>query len=120
MIYLGRMHSTICPVVAVLKYMVNKGFSKGPLFIFKDGRPLTRERFVTAVREALATAGVDTSKYCDHSFQIGAATTVAEQGVQDSVIRTIGRWESSAYLLYIRTPRDKVCMVAKTLLSDHK
>jgi len=70
-IYLGRMHSTICPVVAVLKYMVDKGLSKGPLFVFKDGRPLTCERFITAVREALATAGVDTSKYCGHSFWMG-------------------------------------------------
>jgi len=119
-IYLGRMHSMICPVVAVLKYMVDKGFSEGPLFVFEDGRPLTHERFVTAVRKALATAGVDTSKYCGHSFQIGAATTVAERGVQDSLIRTMGRWERSAYLLYIRTPRDKICAVAKTLLGDHK
>ena len=119
-VYLGRTHSLICPVVAVLKYVVEKGFSKGPLFVFEDGRPLTRERFVTAVREALAAAGVDTAKYCGHSFRIGAATTAAERGIQDSLIRTMGRWESSAYLLYIRTPRDKICAVAKTLLGDHK
>jgi len=120
MIYLGGTHSPICPVAGVLKYMVEKSFSKGSLFIFKDGRPLTHEQFVTAVRKALATAGVDTSKYCAHRFRIGAATTVAEWGIQDSLIRTMGRWESSAYLLYIRTPREKICAVAKTLLGDHK
>ena len=117
-IYLGRTHSTICPVAATLKYMVERGLSKGPLFMFEDGRLLTRERFVSAVREALATTGVDTAKYCGHSFRIGAATTAAEQGIQDSLIRTMGRWESSAYLLYIRTPRDSICAVAKTLLGS--
>lgn len=117
-IYLGRTHSQICPVAATLKYVVKRGVSKGPLFIFADGRFLTRERFVAAVREALASSGVDSSKYCGHSFRIGAATTAAEQGIQDSLIRTLGRWQSSAYLLYIRTPRDAICAVAKTLIGD--
>ena len=118
-IYLGRTRGTICPVVATLKYMVERDLSKGPLFRFENGRVLTRERFVTAVREALTTKGVDSSKYCGHSFRIGAATTAAKRGIQDSLIRTMGRWESSAYLLYIRTPRDAICSVAKTLLGGH-
>ena len=117
-IYLGRTHDQICPVAATLRYMVERGFAKGPLFVFEDGRLLTRERFVMAVRESLATAGVVSSDYCGHSFRIGAATTAAERGVQDSLIRTLGRWESSAYLLYIRTPKDAICAVARTLLGD--
>lgn len=117
-IYLGRTYYEICPVSAILRYLVERGSAPGPLFTFRDGRFLTRERFVLAVREALAAAGVDTSKYSGHSFRIGAATTAAERGVQDSLIKTMGRWESSAYLLYIRTPKDTLCSVAKTLLSD--
>ena len=72
------------------------------------------------MRKALSAAGVDTSKYAGHSFHIGAATTAAKLGVQDSLIRTMGRWESSVYLLYIRTPRKKICSVAKTLLKDRR
>ena len=117
-IYLGQTHYQMCPVAATLRYLVERGLSEGPLFVFEDGGPLTRDWFVTAVREALANAGIDTSKYCDHSFWIGAATTAAERGIQDSLIRTMGRWESSAYLLYIHTSRDAICSVAKTLLGD--
>ena len=103
----------------MLKYMVERGLSKGALFQFKDRRVLTRERFVTAIREALTTKGVDSSKYCDHSFCIGAAMRAAKRGVQNSLIRTMGRWESSAYLLYIHTLRDAICSVARTPLGGH-
>ena len=37
MIYLGRTHDWICPVAATLNYLVVRGASKGPLFIFGDG-----------------------------------------------------------------------------------
>ena len=93
-----------------------RGQTPGPLFRFVDGRYLTRDRFVKAVRDAVAASGVDTSKYAGHSFRIGVATTAANSGVQDSLIKTMGRWESSAYTLYICTPRDKICAVAETLV----
>ena len=67
-IYLGRTYYEICPVSAILRYLLERGSMPGPLFTFKDGKFLTREWFVLAVREALATAGVDTSKYSGHSF----------------------------------------------------
>ena len=114
MIYLGRMHDRICPVAATLNYLVVRGTSKGPLFIFGDGTHLTHNNFVLAVHKVVSAAGVDTSKYADHSFRIGAATTAAKLGIQDFLIRTMGRWESSAYLLYVRTPREKICLVADT------
>ena len=37
-------------------------------------------------------------------FWIGTATTVARVWVSDSLIKTLGRWKSSAFVLYIRTP----------------
>ena len=38
------------------------------------------------------------------SFQIGAATTAAAYGIPVDVIKTLGRWKSQAYHLYIRIP----------------
>ena len=114
-VYLGRSHAELCPVSAVLAYMVLRGNAGGAFFKFLDGRLLMRERFVAAMRTALRSAGLDHSRYAGHSFRIGAATTAARQGLPDSLIKTLGRWESSAYMLYIRTPQETLCGVARLL-----
>ena len=114
-IHLGRTYSELCPVTAILTYMVRRGTSDGPFFRFEDGRHLTRDRFVTAVRTALAASGINPPHYAGHSFRIGAATTAANCGLQDSLIKTLGRWESSAYTLYIRTPKETLCSVSRSL-----
>ena len=73
----------MCPVAAVLAYMTKRGSQSGPLFLFSDGRPLTRLWFVQEVKEALTRAGVESSCYSRHSFQSGAATTAANQGIRE-------------------------------------
>ena len=52
-LYVGKGSPDICPVSAVLAFLVVRGAGPGPLFCFKDGRPLTRQRFVSAVQDAL-------------------------------------------------------------------
>ena len=83
---------------------------EGPLFIFRDGCFLTRQHLVRYVREVLDSVGEDQSQYCSHSFRIGAATAAAERGLEDSVIKTLGRWRSLADLEYIRIPKDQLAM----------
>ena len=95
-IFVGRTGTHICPVAAILSYLACRGSGSGPLFVFSSGRFLTRQRFVELVRAALSSAGVDQEKYCGHSFRIGATTTAAAKGVKDSIIKTLGRWESVA------------------------
>ncbi len=75
---------------------------------------------MAAVREALRTAGVDPSRYAGHSFRIGVATTAAQQEIQDSLMKALGRWESAAYTVYIRTPRETLCEVARTLVGEDR
>ena len=101
-IFVGRTGTDLCPVGALLDYLRVRGAAQGALFVFSDGRLLTRQRFVERVRDALQRAGVDQSKYCGHSFRIGAATTAAAKGMEDCIIKTLGRWESLVYLQYVK------------------
>ena len=117
-IFLGRTENDLCPVTAVLAYMVKRGSGPGPFFRFTSGASLTRAKLVIEVKKALAAAGVDCSAYSGHSFRIGSATTAANCGVSDAVIKMLGRWKSSAYLLYIKTPKEQLASYSRCLASS--
>ena len=106
--YVGRANSSLCPIVATLSYMAVRGSQPDPFFVFKDGTPLTKTIFVARVRDPLREAGLNPLHYAGHSFRIGAATVAAQVGLEDSVIRSLGRWSSAAFLSYIRTPRHRL------------
>lgn len=114
-VYLGRTGSELCPVAAVAAYLAIRGRSAGPFFRFAAGTPLSRESLVKHIRGALRPFGVDVSQYSGHSFRIGAATAAAAVGVEDSMIKTLGLWQSSAYQSYVRIPRDSLAAVSKKL-----
>lgn len=116
-VWIGRTGGDLCPVTAVLAYMALRGPGEGPLFRFRNGSPLTRQKLVIKLREVLQKVGIDCSKYSGHSFRIGAATTAAAKGIQDSLIKTMGRWESVAYQLYVRTPQAQLLSVSQALAS---
>ena len=78
--HLGRTGQEICPVSALLSYMVRQGQQPGPLFTFQDGRPLSRQRLINSVNQALSQYGVDTSGITGHSFRIGAAPAWKTRG----------------------------------------
>ncbi len=114
-VYLGVTGTELCPVAAVLNFMVLRGNTVGPFFRFSNGRFLTRDRFVAQLRKALQAAGFDPKQFAGHSFRKGAATTAAACGMQDSLIKTLGRWESAAYSIYIETSRKTLCTASRTL-----
>ena len=49
--------------------------------------------------------GLDTRSYKGQSFRIGAASHAADKGFSDAQIRTLGRWKSDAFKIYIRPER---------------
>ena len=113
--FVGRTDNDLCPVSTVLAYMSIHGPGPGPFFRFKDNKPLTRPRLVAKLREAILATGVDCTAYSGHSFRSGAATTAARQGISDSTIKMLGCWQSSAYQLYIKTPREQLAAVLQSL-----
>ena len=114
-IHLGRTGNSLCPVAAILAYMARRGSEQGPLYIFRDGSTLSRRHLVSEVRSALSSCGLDCNMYAGHSFRIGAATTAAAKGVEDSTIRSLGRWRSDAYQLHIRLDSTALAQVTHTL-----
>ena len=118
-IYLGRTGHPICPVSALLSYMSLRGQHPGPLFLFRDGSCLSKQRLLSRINKALASQGVDSAHITGHSFRIGAATTAARLGLEDSLIQTLGRWRSSAFLRYLRTPGQVLASTSARLLDPH-
>ena len=114
-VFVGRTGSQVCPVMAVLAFMADRGPRPGPLLHYQDGRPLTRPRFVAEVKCGLARAGMDSRGYSGHSFRIGAATTASERGIGEAVIKRLGRRGSAAYQGYIQTPRVHLAGVSKLM-----
>ena len=119
-IYLGRTHNSPCPITAMMAYLSVRGDTAGPLFHFKDGKPLTRDRFVNKLRDTLRNIGICQGSYSGHSFRAGAATTAAQHGIPDATIQLLGRLQSTAYLVYIKTPRDKLASITATLSTSPK
>ena len=115
-LYIGTTGDHICPVSAVLAYLAIRPPVTGPLFVHADGRPLSRVDLVVVVRRALSTTGLDVTRFSGHSFRIGAASAAAQVGIPDSLIQTLGRWKSSAFLLYIRTPPSQLTAISRRLL----
>ena len=77
--------------------------------------PLAKSKFVEAVRQALSAAHLPAQDYAGHSFRIGAATTAAMAGVEDSTIQTLGCWRSTSYLLYIRMDPRQLASLSSSL-----
>ncbi len=111
-VYVGRTSNDICPVKAILEYLAIRPQTEGALFVTEDMRPLTKQQFVGKVKAALIRTGIDATQYKGHYFQIGAATTAAVRGVPESRIKTMGRWASSTYLLYIKIPRQELANIS--------
>ena len=117
-VFLGRTDAHICPVRALTQYIGTRSSAPGPLFLLNNGTPLTRPYLVSHLQTALRQEGLDDTQYNGHSFRIGAATTAAQQGVEDSLIQTLGRWRSDAYKLYIKIPRSQLAKVSRALVQS--
>ena len=100
-IRLGIAGKDICAVWALLHRLRRGG--AGPLFCHSTGSPLMRATLTTWLRNAVARAGLQ-GNFSGHSFPIRAATSAAAAGIPDHLIKTLGRWFSNAYQLYIQTP----------------
>ena len=67
-LFLGCTGTNLYPMTAILAYLAMRPPSMSPLFIFHDGRCLTRAHLVEQLQRALQKAGIDPGAYSSHSF----------------------------------------------------
>ena len=93
----GPTHSLTCPVRAMQKYLAIRQRERGgPLFTLQSGKFITRRYVSSITQQFLRSANLIWERYSSHSYRVGAATAAAAAGLPDHLIKTLGRWRSSA------------------------
>ena len=95
----------LCPFKHLSDYLKVRPNSPSHVYLFchYDSSPLTRYQF-SAVLNKTSNLVQFSGKLTSHSFRIGKASTLAMAGYAPDLIKQAGRWKSSAYATYIRTP----------------
>lgn len=91
-----------CPVMAFNKFIRVRGKEPGPLFLDVNNKGLTRSNVAAVLQKCLSTVVAKPSNYNTHSFRIGKITDLASKGTPAIQLRIAGRFNSSAYLKYIK------------------
>ena len=62
-ITIGKGSATLRPIAAMLQYLARRPSNPGPLFIERTGRHLTKQVFISQVKQALARSGIASNAY---------------------------------------------------------
>ena len=93
--------------------------------MFRTGRlaherkPLRADDVRSFTRVLMASIGEDASQFGAHSYRIGGATALFAAGADPTVIRTMGRWSSDIYRLYVRACFSQTIEWSKRAGSQH-
>lgn len=106
-IYIGCSGHSICAYCAMLKYFGSRGElpPTSPLFVDNNGSIIRRSLFSDAVRLLLLGVGKKPDLYSLHSFRSGAATSAAANNFESHDLKSLGRWKSEVYGIYLRDPK---------------
>lgn len=113
---IGKSGSAICAVDSMKQYLSKRKPPFGPLFVYKNGKPLTKVSFTAELRRLLANIGLKPNEFASHSFRRGAATAAAAAGMPPWLIQTLGRWSSDCFKRYIELPPSVIINTAKDLI----
>ena len=81
-------------------YLTIRDPRPGPFFLTHENIPLSKGMFASEMKKALSICGIEQGAYLGHTFRIGVTTAAAQAGLPDSLIQTLGQWNSGAFLSY--------------------
>lgn len=117
-ILLNRQPNRLCPVQAVLRRLRSTDSPTDSLFGYNGPSGtrvnLTRSVVVSRCQQVWRTHGW--SSISGHSFRVGGASLRAALGVHHDDIKTLGRWASDCYKLYIRSYSEEDLTMTKSVL----
>lgn len=109
--------ANICPVRACRQYLACRPHTAAdPLFAVNGAFP--RSLLTKALRNALNSVGYSAAQYSGHSFRRGAATWAASIGMTATEIKTLGRWNSECFRLYVDAGPPSHASAGRKLLSS--
>jgi hypothetical protein len=93
--------------------------------MFRDPRtnkPLSYKYLLDMTHHLMHTIGEDPTQFGAQSYRIGGASVLFAAGASDTVIRTMGRWSSDLYRLYVRACFEQcvywTSLASKTQMTD--
>ena len=118
-ISVAKITGDFCPFSAMLRYLSvrSRTSSSSPLFILPNGLPLYQRAFTTHLNTLIKKCGLPPDRYSSHSLRIGAATTAAQKGIPPLMLKSMGRWSSSAFSTYVRPNESSVLGAQMTMAS---
>ena len=116
-VLISRTGTSTCPLNAMDKFLKQSNSRKSsPLFTFRNGKYLTRQDVSSMTKSLLYLVRANPVLYSSHSYRIGAATTA---GIPESLIQTLGRWQSTAYKTYIQSSPEMISNATKLMANQH-
>ena len=91
-----------CPVKIIDHYLSIRHNGDGPIFITAAGKSVSSKQFRDKIKSCMSFLSLDATFYNTHSFRIGRATDMLDEGYNEAQIRASGRWQSQAFLKYLR------------------
>ena len=102
----------VAEVTNMLKVDPAHGLAPADVPLFRDPASnscITKQAVHNLVKHLMLVVGENPTHFGTHSLRIGGATSLFAQGADPTVIRTMGRWSSDIYRLYVRACFERCC-----------
>ncbi len=130
-VIIAKCNGRVCPVSFLRQFLIFRygsinnilsRLSRGGnewLLDMGKGRPLSYGILRNALTLTCNKLGLNPRKYTPHSFRIGGATWLLQQGVPLVVIKHMGGWKSDAVERYVRPSVDYLTGISQRMAIPH-